>query len=151
MKTMLKNYSIMLALFAAVLLLVANIGVTYAEEAINIPTLINLEENGFFQLLHDINQRYDCHIKVSQTDELLIAVVCYGPETPDEYTIDTIVYNKLQLKALWIDGNADITAGVLKTVENIGIETPEQYVHEDVLLGFDAFKILRLGEEIDWR
>ena len=119
-----------------------------AEDSIDIPTMINMSEEQFFEMLREVNQKYDCHIKVSNNDELLIALVLYGTSTPDEYTIDTIVYNKEQKQALWINGNVDITAGVLKTIESIGLENPEQYICEEKTLGFDEFKIFELGEEI---
>ena len=153
MKNCIKMYGMILAALTVLLLLVSSVAVATAEEDVNIyiPTTVNVSEETFLRVLKKL-EGDQCYIKVSQTDELMLAVICYGPETPDEYTIDMIVYNKSQRNVLWIGGDTDITTENLQTMEAIGLENPKQYIHEDELLGFDLFKILRIGEEIiDWR
>ena len=148
----------MILLVVLLLLIAIGVGVlvfalvspVYAEEVINIPTVINLTEEEWFQMLHDFQTNQDCYIMVSENEELFIAVVCYGPSESDALSVDTIVYNKEQQKALWIGGNVDITAEVLKILEDIGIQYPEQYIHQEERLGFDEFKLFDIGEEIHW-
>lgn len=151
MKTIIKNAMILTALILTVLiLLVSYVAVAYADDLnVNFPTFVNLSEKGFFKMLREYREKWNCYIEVSKTEELLLAVICYGPETPDEYTIDLVVYNKTQEKALWI-GDFDITSENLKSLEDIGIDNPKQYIHEDVRLGIDVFKVFCLGEEINW-